>query len=162
MRSGLYFIDHADGLSDQHIPRSWVAFGIAMGYLIVRYFPHDGSWVPTSEWIISPLGNLHSKLVWGAVLIGDKIQNILNSPEADREQLIAILGFLTEFIRWLRRLNFCFNIVLVHLESIDYWGVDTYHFNHELGVNTIVRLLGYYRTIERRLNISRLDSALIG
>lgn len=154
--------DPAETLLDQRVPRSWVAFGIVMGYLIVRYFPYDGSWAPTSEWIITPLCNLHSKLVWGAMLIAEKIQNILNSPDVDREQLIAILGFLTEFIRWLRRLNFCFTFVLAHLDSINYWAFDTNHFNHELCVSTTRRLFNYYRTIERRLNIDRVDSALDG
>ena len=163
MHSGLDFIrDQDPAISAIFIPRSWIMFGLLMGYYIVRYFPHDASWVPISDWVITPLCNLHSKLGWGAVLIAEKIQNTLNSPDIPRDELIAILGFLTEFIRWLRRLNFCFSIVLRRLNTIDHWGLDTYEYNHELCESTTRRLLEYYRTIERRLNISRLESALDG
>lgn len=153
-------MDDQGAFSDLNIPKAWAVFMFAMAFLIVHYFPHSDSWVPTADWIITPISNMQSKFAWAAFLIAGKVEILLNSPEVDYEKLQAVLAFLTELIRWLRRLNFCFSFVVAHLNSINYWAADTCTYNHQECEQTTLRLLEYCRTIERRLDINVVDGAL--
>lgn len=153
-------MDDQEAFSGLNIPKAWAVFIFVLGFLVVRYFPHDNSWVPTSDWIITPLCNIQGQLGATAALIAEKVQNILSRPEVEEDELRALLAYLTELIRWLRRLNFCFSFVLAHLNSIQHWGYDTYLYNHQQCELATFRLLDYYNTIERRLDINVVDGAL--
>lgn len=141
------------------IPKAWAALMFAIGWLIV-YFPHDITWVPTSDWIIRPLCNIYADLSWGAKLIADKIGDILDHPDFDEDELRAIYAYLVEFIRWLRRLNFCFSIMLAHLRTINYWAYDTDLYNYEQCELTLARLVEYAYILGRRFDVNVVDGAL--
>lgn len=68
--------------------------------------------------------NIHSQFTHSASLIAEKVQIFLNTPGHDYDKLQGVLGFLTELIRWLRRLNFCYSFVVAHLNRINYAAAD--------------------------------------
>lgn len=138
--------------SDINIPKAWAVFMFAMSFLIVHCFPHDDSWAPVDDWIIAPLINIHSKLTHSAFLMAEKVQIFIDTPGLDYDRLQGVLGFLTEFIRWLRRLNFCYSFVVAHLNRINYLGADTAAYNHQECELATDRLSDYCGVIQTLLD----------
>jgi hypothetical protein len=96
--------------------------------------------------------NLHSNLTHAAFLIAEKVQIFLDTPGLDYDRLQAVLGFLTEFIRWLRRLNLCYSFVVAHLNRINYGAADVAFSNHQECEMTTDRLSDYCSIIQARLD----------
>lgn len=96
--------------------------------------------------------NIHSQLTHSAFLIAEKVQIFLDTPGLDYDKLLAVLGFLTEFLRWLRRLNFCYSFVVAHLNRINYAAADVSAGNHQDCVLTTERLSDYCSIIQTRLD----------
>lgn len=145
-------MDNQGAFSDRFMPKAWAAFMVAISFFIVYYFPHDDSWAPVDHWIIAPLMNLHSNLTHAAFLIAQKVQIFLDTPGVDYDRLQAVLGFITELIRWLRRLNFCYSFVVAHLNRINYVAADVATYNHQECEMTTDRLSDYCSIIQTRLD----------
>ena len=96
--------------------------------------------------------NIHSNLTHAAFLIAQKVQILLDTPGLDYDRLQAVLGFLTELVRWLRRLNFCYSFVIAHLNRINYGAADVATYNHQECEQTTDRLSDYCSVIQTRLN----------
>lgn len=151
--------DDRGQLGGPGIPKAWSAFLITIGFLI-WYFPHNIAWASTADWVICPINNIYADLAWCAKLLADKIEGILGHPDYDEDELRAIFAYLVELIRWLRRLNLCYSIVVAQLHRIHHWTYDASLYNHEQCGMTLTRLIEYAYILDRRFDINVVDGAL--
>lgn len=97
------------------IPWVWILLTSVI-YSILYLYPVDCSWIPSSDRFINIIGNYYYNIGGCATTMASQVERMIDNNQDD-DQLWALLGFLTSFIRMLNRLNFCFGFVVNYLES---------------------------------------------
>lgn len=158
LQSGLAFFARASDVEyGGWIPWVWILLTSVISSILYLY-PVDYTWIPVSDRFINIIGEYYTRIGSCADGIASQVDRMINNNQEDA-QLWALLGFLTDFIRMLNRLNFCFGFVINYLRSNDHSFLEWYEIEHTECLAATARLLASYRRIERLLGIDLRDSA---